>query len=242
MIGKPCPLGIISYVKRLYSPKRYPPSFDEIIGEIFIPLSELLPSTTYVVDGLDECELEEVRKVLKTFQKMISQHGPRVFISGREDLDVTNAIPGSVAIRISNEDNKEDIRRFIEWRIEEKMRERQLTEKESVLQEIKSKLNERADHMLVHYFLITFKFVHILIFEEDFMGESTTRGSMGRVLYRCRHPKGSRKPTQGSKRDLRPVLNENKHSTYFLRPKDSAMGVCCDQAIQNRPAKGGTCD
>jgi hypothetical protein len=151
LIGKPCPLGIISYVKRFYGPERYPPSFDEIIGEIFVPLSELLPNATYVVDGLDECELEEVRKVLKTFQKMMSQHGPRVFISGREGLDVTNAVPGSTAIRISNEDHKEDIRRFIDWRIEEKMRERQLTEKESVLQEIKSKLNERADRMLVQY-------------------------------------------------------------------------------------------
>jgi hypothetical protein len=47
--------------------------------------------------------------------------------------------------------HREDIRKFINWKIEEKMRERKLTENERVLQDIKSKLNERADRMLVQY-------------------------------------------------------------------------------------------
>jgi hypothetical protein len=155
MTGEQCPLRIISYIKRFYSPKRHYPEFEEIIDEIFVPLSELLPNTIYVVDGLDECELKEVRKVLKTFQKMISQYGTRIFISGRDALDVTNSIPSSIAIVISDEDNREDICRFIEWRIGEKMSERQLTEKESVLQDIKSKLNEKADRMSVQHLLRT---------------------------------------------------------------------------------------
>jgi hypothetical protein len=116
-------------------------------------LSELLPSTTYVVDGLDECQLQKTRKVLKVFQKILSQHGTRVFISGRETLEVTNSIPDSIAVVISDEDNREDIRRFIEWKIEAKMREKQLTEKESVLQDVKRELNEKADHMSVQHSL-----------------------------------------------------------------------------------------
>jgi hypothetical protein len=155
MTGKQCPLRIISYIKRFYGPKRHYPEFEEIIDEIFVPLSELLPNTIYVVDGLDECELKEVRKVLKAFQKMISQYGTRIFISGREALDVTNSIPDSIAVVMSDEDNREDIRRFIEWRIGEKMWERQLTEKESVLQDIKIKLNEKADRMSVQHLLRT---------------------------------------------------------------------------------------
>jgi hypothetical protein len=153
MAGKQIPLRIISYVKRFYGPKRHHPKFEEIIDEIFIPLSELLPNTIYAVDGLDECELKEIRRVLKTFQKMMSQHGTRIFISGREALDVTNSISNSIAVVISDEDNREDISRFIEWRIREKMRERQLTEKESVLQGIKSELNEKADRMSVQHLL-----------------------------------------------------------------------------------------
>jgi uncharacterized protein (DUF1330 family) len=157
MTEKQFPLRIISYVKRFYGPKRSYPKFEEIIDEIFVPLSKLIPGTTYVVDGLDECDLKEIRKVLKTFQKMMSQHGTKVFISGREALDVTNSISNSIAIVMSDEDNREDICRFIEWRIGEKMRERQLTEKKSVLRDIKRKLNEKADRMLVQHFLRTAK-------------------------------------------------------------------------------------
>jgi hypothetical protein len=169
MTGKQVPLRIKSYVKRFYGPKRQYPKFEETVDEIFVPLSKLLPSTTYVVDGLDECELEEIRKVLKTFQKMIAQHGTRVFISGREALDVTNSISNSIAIVISDEGNRDDICRFIDWRIEEKMRERQLTEKESVLQDIKRKLNEKADRMLVQYLLRTAK-LRITNVREGFYG------------------------------------------------------------------------
>ena len=149
MTRNPCPSRIVSYVKQFYSYKRYPPSFNEVIDEIFLPLSALLPSTTYVVDGLDECEPEQVREILKTFQRMGSWRGPRIFISGREALDVASSIPGSNTIRISEEHHKEDIRKFINWKIEEKMRERKLTDDERVLQDIKNKLNERADRMLV---------------------------------------------------------------------------------------------
>jgi hypothetical protein len=152
MTKKQFPLRIVSYVKRFYGPKRQYPKFEEMVDEIFVPLSELVPSTIYVVDGLDECEPEEVQKVLKPFQKMMSQHGTRVFISGRESLDVTNSIPDSIAVVISDENNREDIRRFIEWRIGEKMRERQLTEKKSLLQDIRSRLNEKADRMSVQYY------------------------------------------------------------------------------------------
>jgi len=147
MIGKPCPPSITSYVKRFYGPKVIPPNFDEIVDDIFTPLIKLLPRTIYVVDGLDECETEEVLRVLKTFRRIISQHGTKVFISGRESLNVRNFISDSFTIHISNEDVREDIHWFIERRIEEKMRERPLTETESVLQDIKTKLNEKADRM-----------------------------------------------------------------------------------------------
>ena len=113
MVGELCPLSIISYIKQFHSPKRYHPSFKETIDNIFVPLSELLPTTIYIVDGLDECDLKEVQKVLKTFRELISPHSPKIFISRREGLDVTTAIPDSITICISNKDNRENIRRFI---------------------------------------------------------------------------------------------------------------------------------
>ncbi|KAF5125234.1 hypothetical protein E5D57_009921 [Metarhizium anisopliae] len=119
---------------------------------IFIPLGEFLnqvtPSATYIVDGLDESESVERRLVLNTFRAMMQRRdAQRVLVSGREDLHVTNFIESSMTLRISKKDNEEDVREFIEWKIEAKLRERQLTENEYVLRDIKNKLNERADLM-----------------------------------------------------------------------------------------------
>lgn len=152
MIGRVCPQGVVDAVKRFYAPKTCHPSFAEIIDSIFLPLAKFLtrhvPGATYIVDGLDECELVERQLVLSTFREMMHQPDPqRILVSGREDLHVTNFIEGSTTLRISNDDNKEDIREFIEWRLQTKMRERHLTESECVLRDIKSKLNERADLM-----------------------------------------------------------------------------------------------
>lgn len=147
MTRKQCPSRIINNVKRFYGPKGDYPNFEETIDEIFEPLCMLFPSATYVVDGLDECEIDEVRKVLRTFRRMMSQQDLKVFISGREVLDAKTSIQGSTTIVVSEENTRDDIRRFIQWRIEEKMHERQLTETESVLQDIKTKLDERADQM-----------------------------------------------------------------------------------------------
>ncbi|KAK2791301.1 hypothetical protein FQN52_004978 [Onygenales sp. PD_12] len=148
-LGNGCPEEIRNHVKRFYGPKHYRPNFEEITSKIFIPLTKRLPDITYAVDGLDECEPMEVQKVLKTFRQVIALKGPRVFISGRDCLDVEHSIPGSIRIRIADGDNSEDINNFINWKIEEKMLERQLTEDESVLQEIKNELNKRADRMIL---------------------------------------------------------------------------------------------
>lgn len=78
----------------------------------------------------------------------LSQHKPAKFhVTSRECFNLTNVIPGSLAIHVSNESNGEDIRKFIEWKIANKMRERQLTEDDTVFNVIKKELNERTDRM-----------------------------------------------------------------------------------------------
>jgi hypothetical protein len=71
-----------------------------------------------------------------------------------DSMAQNGTIPSSKRLVISDEDNRGDICRFIEWKIGEKMRERRLTEKESVLEEIKSRLNEKADRMSVQHLLL----------------------------------------------------------------------------------------
>ncbi|KAG8420882.1 hypothetical protein J3459_003868 [Metarhizium acridum] len=114
---------------------------------------------------------------------MQQRDSQRVFISGSEDLHVTNFIGDSTTLCISNKDNEEDIREFVEWKIEAKLRERQLTENEYVLQDIKRKLNERAHLMSVIAPMTTVVLIHILIFKKGIMGEHANRRSLGRVFY-----------------------------------------------------------
>jgi hypothetical protein len=55
---------------------------------------------------------------------------------------------------------------------------------------------------------IDHNFGHTLTFKKDLLGEPTARRSMGRLLHGRRYPKGPRKPAEGSRRDIRPMLNE----------------------------------
>lgn len=99
------------------------------------------------MDGLDECEPVEMHKILRAFRKIIQAGVHKIFISGREILNVTNSIKDSIELQISSSDALDDIRRFIDWRMDEKMTERVLTENTGVLEEVKRRLNERADRM-----------------------------------------------------------------------------------------------
>ena len=146
MTKKAFPPSIKHAVKALYGPGGGGSDFEEFLDDVFMPLNAFVPETIYIVDGLDECELPEARKVLIALRKL-ALLGQRIFISGREILDVTIAIPMSVSLAISEADTREDIRSFTDWKTEEKTRERNLTEKESVLQDVIRVLNEKADRM-----------------------------------------------------------------------------------------------
>lgn len=140
---------LTSSLRRCFGRGASAPTFDEIANRLFVPLTRRVPNPIFVVDGLDECPSAEVQKVLKVFRTILSQRGMRVFISGRESLDIMQSIPGSLTIHISSDvvEVLEDIQQFVEWRVEEKTYERQLTENENLLQSLKTTLVDKADRM-----------------------------------------------------------------------------------------------
>ena len=138
---------ITTYLLRFFGPKSSPPTFDEVIERIFIPLSKLVARATYVIDGLDECEAGEASKVLRVFRRLTLRGEVRFLVSGRESLDVTQSISGSIKISISEKHAREDVQEFVNWRIAERMQERQLTENSRLLEEIKKTLIDKADRM-----------------------------------------------------------------------------------------------
>lgn len=141
------PPQVKSRIKKFYGPRGQKPILDDLLDDVIIPLSRSLSSAIFVVDGLDECEASDLLSVLQAMRGLIQSGLHRLFISGREVLDVRNSINGSVEIPISSSDTVDDIRRFIEWKIAEKMRERQLTEDKAMLSEVKRSLNDKADRM-----------------------------------------------------------------------------------------------
>jgi hypothetical protein len=150
-VEKECPSPIIICIRRFYDPNRLPPTLQEITEYILVPLFEQIPKAICVIDGLDECEQDEVRAVLRTFQDLLS-HRVKIFISGRESLEVKNALKDSLILRIADEDVREDIRLFIEHKIDVKLTDKQLTENKAVLERIKTALNQGADRMSVKPF------------------------------------------------------------------------------------------
>ena len=143
------PSKIAFYLRRYFDLGASPPTFEEIVAQIFFPLVALLPRATYIVDGLDECPTAEIYRVLKEFRTLQSHHelNLKIFISGRGTLDISNSITGSSTIHISNQNAKQDISEFIKWKIEDKMHERRLTDDEDVLQNIKATLLDKAERL-----------------------------------------------------------------------------------------------
>jgi hypothetical protein len=142
-----CAAQIKRRIKQYYGPRGQRPVVDDILDDVFFPLSESIAPATYVVDGLDECEPVEMHKVFRAFRKIVQAGIHRIFVSGRELLNVSNSIKDSTELPISSSDTLDDIRRFIDWKIDEKMRERPLTESKDMLTEVKRRLNEKADRM-----------------------------------------------------------------------------------------------
>lgn len=136
-----------SRIKKYYGPRGQRPSLDDLLDYVIFPLSGSLSSAIFILDGLDECETSDLHSVFKALRRLIQSGMHRVFISGREVLDVRNSIDGSVELPISSSDTVDDIRRFIDWKIAEKMRERPLTQDNDLLNEVKHRLNDKADRM-----------------------------------------------------------------------------------------------
>lgn len=151
VLGHQCSHDIISALTQIFNPKSRPPTFDEIINDAFVPLTNFVTKhvgqVTCVVDGLDESTPRTSATAFRAIDKLMKVNNILVLISGREDLDLTRAIPLCFKINISKNDSFDDIQAFLDWRMEEKTGEKQLSENPQLLEEVKEKLLEKAHCM-----------------------------------------------------------------------------------------------
>jgi hypothetical protein len=146
-IGKGCPRVVTDRMIDFYGPKKLPPSLDEVVDELIIPLLAIPVHSTFIVDGLDECSATEAREALAAFKKLITRPSTRVFIASRENIEVTRMIQDSICLKITPENTKEDLELFIEHQLETMHSYRRISDNEDMLAYIKEELLKKADRM-----------------------------------------------------------------------------------------------
>lgn len=81
----------------------------------------LYAGTTLILDGLDECNPEERWKLIEILAELIThaKNPVKLFISSRREQDIAKQLPSDAIIEVDASDNRKDIRKFVEQRIEE---------------------------------------------------------------------------------------------------------------------------
>ncbi|EHK26678.1 uncharacterized protein TRIVIDRAFT_141868 [Trichoderma virens Gv29-8] len=81
----------------------------------------LYPQTVIILDGLDECDATSRDKLITILANLIkdAQHPVKIFISSRREQDIVKLLPAESVIRIDASDNRDDIQKFVEERMEE---------------------------------------------------------------------------------------------------------------------------
>ena len=112
------------------------PSKLSLVGALDLIL-ELLqePPATIIIDALDECRPERRHEFMAALDTIVSQSANvvKVFVSSRDDMDITLRLDSSPNILISAADNSADIRAFTEHEVRKAVQERRLLNGEASL-------------------------------------------------------------------------------------------------------------
>lgn len=144
-----CPTAVIHRILEFYGPSRPPPDVDDIIDEVLIPLTDLFHETgvVFLVDGIDECDPQEIRVILSGLRRLIKSRTHRLFISCRDEVNVQRRIPGSSRIWISAKDTAQDLERFVDDELDKRQRDRPISTNQHVLESVRREILKKAGGM-----------------------------------------------------------------------------------------------
>ena len=99
--------------------------------EIMLQLTNIYPQTNIVIDALDECDRRTRMELIQVLHDLVrdSSKPVKIFISSREDEDISFRFNEGPNVGIRADDNQDDIVAFVNEKIEknEKQRRRPLT-------------------------------------------------------------------------------------------------------------------
>lgn len=120
--------------------------------DTIIQVMDIYPSVTIIIDALDECEADERMDLLLALKEVRDKSANlvKIFISSRDDVDILTSLADASDIRISADDNEEDIGRFVHEKVDALMNTRErlyCSDTEGLRQEMASVLSEKAQGM-----------------------------------------------------------------------------------------------
>lgn len=104
---------------------------DFVLGEsqeLIIKLLNIYPQTTIVIDALDESDPATRDALLDALQEIISRPSNlvKIFVSSRDDSDITSYLKEVPNLYIEATDNVDDISRFVQSSVSECIRKKRL--------------------------------------------------------------------------------------------------------------------
>lgn len=147
------PQDIASDLRKFFGPERTLPDFDDL-ENIFSRLCHAVPGTIYIIDGIDALQETHAIRFLKLMQRLFcctnAFQKSRILLLSRDQvpgyINIATFIHGIHQISIST-NAEQDIKRYIEKSIDEKMMYRKLTDDVSLLKDIKEILLIESSYM-----------------------------------------------------------------------------------------------
>jgi hypothetical protein len=122
----------------------------ELVEAVLKPLIQEFESSFLVVDGLDLCSPQEYKTALDCFSGMVKELSVNIIICGRDELNVTGQIPGSVRYEVTRAKTRGDLALFINHYIEDRnTKDESITDDGHTLARIRDALIDQAEGMYV---------------------------------------------------------------------------------------------
>lgn len=115
---------------------------------LIIQLTEHYPMTIIVIDALDECDPSKRTDLLEAFEQILQQSSNlvKIFVSSRDDQDITPKLQTYPNMEISSGRNLDDITRFV------KMETNRLVQKRKLLRY--SQAREEMEELIVNTVIV----------------------------------------------------------------------------------------
>ncbi|CAK1356546.1 uncharacterized protein RHO25_012312 [Cercospora beticola] len=153
-IDVPSSRDILSALETAYGNDISRPHIAQVFEDLVVPLCQILQQITLVIDGIDECRAAEVKQPWHWLERLLKLVQPRILITSEDQANISPRFKGFHRIRIDHLHNQFDIDTYINERIASKSSAGQVLYDESLRDEVKVTLHQKANGMFLWIHLV----------------------------------------------------------------------------------------